>query len=68
MPSNGFVRDDLSHVIPHVTVLQYQGTYEVKQRPNDGGEYFEAELSMYDGRRVLWRSYVFIDKLVDYCK
>jgi|LauGreStaDraftv2_3_1035109.scaffolds.fasta_scaffold146360_1 hypothetical protein len=68
MPSNGFVRDDLSHVIPHVTVLQYQGTYEVKQRPNGAGEYFEAELTMYDGRRVLWRSYVFIDKLVGYCE
>jgi hypothetical protein len=68
MPSNGSVLDDLSQVIPHVTVLQYQGTYELKQRTFGGGELFEAELTMYDGRRVVWRSYVFTDKLVDYCK
>ena len=49
---------DLSHIIPQVTVLQYSGQHEVKTRLN-GDSMFEAEFTTHDGRKVLFRSYVF---------
>jgi hypothetical protein len=64
---NGDGPKDLSHVIPHMTVLQFQGKYMAKET-SKGGPVFEAMLKAYDGRLVIWRSFIFVPKLEDYCR
>jgi len=64
---NGDGPKDLSHVIPHMTVLQFTGKYKAKDTAK-GGTVFEAMLTAYDGRKVIWRSFIFVPKLEDYCK
>ena len=58
-------RADLSPIIPQVTVLQYSGQYEVKTRVTNE-PLFEAEFTTHDGRKVLFRSYVFCEDLETY--
>jgi hypothetical protein len=58
---------DLSHIIPQMTVLQFSGQFESKATTK-GGKIFEAPLRSYDGRLVIWRSFIFVDKLEGYCK
>ena len=57
---------DLS-LIPQMNVLQFSGQFESKAT-TIGGKIFEAPLSSYDGRLVIWRSFIFVDKLEGYCK
>ena len=58
---------DLSHIIPQMTVLQFSGQFESKDTAK-GGKIFEASLRAYDGRLVIWRSFIFVEQLEDYCK
>jgi len=58
---------DLSHIIPQMTVLQFTGQFEAKDTAK-GGTVFEATLRAYDGRLVIWRSFIFVQKLEDYSK
>jgi hypothetical protein len=58
---------DFTHIIPQVTVLQYNGHFEMKMRLNME-PMFEAEFTTHDGRKVLFRSYVFCKEFEHYFK